>query len=258
MMDSTNSMPSKEELVMKLKECEKLFESATTAFAKDSLSKIMDHYKSLIKEIDEDTKKKRKELEMELNKYEKMFESTIIEFVKENLSKLIDHYKSLIEDIDKEGNENTFICAICLDSHKKDDVYSFLCDHSFHGNCIEQWLRNNKTCPSCRANIPIDHIEIIKHAIQTKNRISNMPLRSTNIIHKCDKCLNDIKQTIGYVLECGHSFHVDCIEEWLRNNRTCPTCKVEIHAPYIERIKQLVQEKNRNVFANMFHDYISS
>ena len=27
-------------------------------------------------------------------------------------------------------------------------------------------------------------------------------------------------------LDCGHLFHVPCIEQWLENNRICPFCRV--------------------------------
>ncbi|KAI9088412.1 hypothetical protein K1719_029861 [Acacia pycnantha] len=43
-------------------------------------------------------------------------------------------------------------CAICLDDFKEGDTGRLLpnCNHFFHLNCIDEWLRTNKTCPLCR------------------------------------------------------------------------------------------------------------
>ncbi|KAK7292803.1 hypothetical protein RJT34_15657 [Clitoria ternatea] len=43
----------------------------------------------------------------------------------------------------------------------------------------------------------------------------------------CWICLSDysIKETVRCIPECKHCFHVDCIDEWLRINTTCPVCR---------------------------------
>merc|ERR1711920_1133311 len=30
-----------------------------------------------------------------------------------------------------------------------------LCRHAFHAHCCDDWLRNNASCPLCRADVPI-------------------------------------------------------------------------------------------------------
>lgn len=40
-------------------------------------------------------------------------------------------------------------CVMCLD--KMMPIDSLNCGHSFHNKCIKRWLRNNSTCPICRA-----------------------------------------------------------------------------------------------------------
>ncbi|XP_042425677.1 RING-H2 finger protein ATL70-like [Zingiber officinale] len=43
----------------------------------------------------------------------------------------------------------------------------------------------------------------------------------------CSICLSDLKE--GEVLrelpECGHSFHLQCVDPWLRSRPTCPLCR---------------------------------
>jgi E3 ubiquitin-protein ligase ATL41 len=30
---------------------------------------------------------------------------------------------------------------------------------------------------------------------------------------------------------CGHSFHVECVDAWLRTRTTCPLCRAEVELP---------------------------
>ncbi len=66
-------------------------------------------------------------------------------------------------------------CSICLTSidNKKKDLN---CMHSFHTNCIDEWLKTNNSCPLCR--------NIIKSKEPVQNVIINItlnpPPRNTN------------------------------------------------------------------------------
>ena len=42
-------------------------------------------------------------------------------------------------------------CSICIVDYSNDDeILKLECDHSFHNNCIREWLSLNDTCPMCR------------------------------------------------------------------------------------------------------------
>ncbi|XP_016651066.1 PREDICTED: putative RING-H2 finger protein ATL21B [Prunus mume] len=49
-----------------------------------------------------------------------------------------------------EPNDNT--CPICLGTYKSKETLRTIpeCNHYFHANCIDEWLRRNATCPLCR------------------------------------------------------------------------------------------------------------
>ena len=55
------------------------------------------------------------------------------------------------------SNQNTVdqTCSICQNDFENNDILRKLngCGHGFHLNCIDQWLQNHVTCPSCRHNI---------------------------------------------------------------------------------------------------------
>jgi hypothetical protein len=50
--------------------------------------------------------------------------------------------------------ENTE-CAICLETYLQGSCMRKIkkCSHSFCVDCIDAWLRNNRTCPNCKCNI---------------------------------------------------------------------------------------------------------
>ncbi|GLT67293.1 hypothetical protein SLA2020_396120 [Shorea laevis] len=43
-------------------------------------------------------------------------------------------------------------CAICLEDFQDEDLCRIfpVCNHVFHWNCIDGWVKNNLTCPVCR------------------------------------------------------------------------------------------------------------
>ncbi|XP_071739597.1 RING-H2 finger protein ATL20-like [Rutidosis leptorrhynchoides] len=43
----------------------------------------------------------------------------------------------------------------------------------------------------------------------------------------CPICLSEynVKEAVRCIPVCQHCFHVDCIDEWLKMNGTCPICR---------------------------------
>ena len=45
----------------------------------------------------------------------------------------------------------------------------------------------------------------------------------------CTVCISEIPMgDKGMVLPCGHIFHPECINPWLDDHNTCPTCRHEL------------------------------
>nr|GMD75867.1 RING-H2 finger protein ATL16-like [Ipomoea batatas] len=50
---------------------------------------------------------------------------------------------------------------------------------------------------------------------------------------ECCVCLNEFQEgeKVKVLPNCGHPFHIDCIDIWLQNNPNCPLCRTPISAP---------------------------
>lgn len=42
-------------------------------------------------------------------------------------------------------------CSICLEKITKNTLLKTECNHSFHSDCFQNWLKESNTCPMCRA-----------------------------------------------------------------------------------------------------------
>lgn len=56
----------------------------------------------------------------------------------------------------RSGEEKIERCAICVEDFKDGDVMRVLpCEHSFHKQCIDEWLNNHSAvCPLCKFEVP--------------------------------------------------------------------------------------------------------
>ncbi|GAA0169464.1 hypothetical protein LIER_23948 [Lithospermum erythrorhizon] len=50
-----------------------------------------------------------------------------------------------------------YVCSVCLNSFQDDETLRLLpkCNHAFHVQCIDTWLKEHKNCPTCRADIDL-------------------------------------------------------------------------------------------------------
>lgn len=49
----------------------------------------------------------------------------------------------------------------------------------------------------------------------------------------CAVCLSELAdgEKVRELPNCGHSFHVECVDAWLRSRTTCPLCRAEAELP---------------------------
>ncbi|CAM0880382.1 unnamed protein product [Alopecurus aequalis] len=49
----------------------------------------------------------------------------------------------------------------------------------------------------------------------------------------CAVCLSELADgdKVRELPNCGHAFHVECVDAWLRSRTTCPLCRAEVELP---------------------------
>jgi hypothetical protein len=53
----------------------------------------------------------------------------------------------------------------------------------------------------------------------------------------CAICQEDfkVKNIVREIKKCNHYYHIECIEKWLSNKHTCPTCRYDLNEGEIGR-----------------------
>jgi hypothetical protein len=60
----------------------------------------------------------------------------------------------IFSELDEEIRKKCESCSICFENFKENEIVNITkCIHIYHENCINEWLKRNKTCPLCRFNI---------------------------------------------------------------------------------------------------------
>jgi len=169
-------------------------------------------------------------------------------------------------------------CAVCKDLFALNDKATKLpCDHRYHADCITPWLSQHNTCPVCRYELPVEDQEYEKDRkkrmasrnISEENLTSDSPPTNKTSDNEskqetCDSSINNTSNSLNPInfcelalirkedcallkeetfipLSCGHNFHTECLESFLRINSTiapnssvdsvssfyCPVCRCD-------------------------------
>ena len=68
---------------------------------------------------------------------------------------------------------------------------------------------------------------------------------ASSFVHQCAICFDDMTSlTFQKALLCAHVFHKDCVDKWLRNQTTCPTCRVVDNDPILTVAGEMLLNQN--------------
>lgn len=87
------------------------------------------------------------------------------------------------QELDNDA-EDEACCAICLVNYKDgDELRSLPCGHEFHKTCIDAWLGNNASCPTCRYSLQsLVWLSVDSSHPMSWARISNLTLLGSNTV----------------------------------------------------------------------------
>ena len=90
--------------------------------------------------------------------------------------------------------------------------------------------QNTTTGTSTEEILYFDSISPTNMTLSQVNRETTLDVNTSEEEITCVICHNVIEQHSIFrkINQCGHSFHVQCIDEWLNNHSTCPTCRVDL------------------------------
>ncbi|KAJ7550189.1 hypothetical protein O6H91_07G087500 [Diphasiastrum complanatum] len=105
------------------------------------------------------------------------------------------------------------ICSFYLIRRRNAQASSRLRAQLFARSRLNASAANNSLCKIFRDSLPVTMFD---------DKFSGF-----NEDIKCPVCLNDfvLNEKLRKLPVCGHCFHLDCIDEWIQSNSTCPVCR---------------------------------
>ncbi|KAM7277735.1 hypothetical protein ACFE04_004869 [Oxalis oulophora] len=90
--------------------------------------------------------------------YDDEYESFDMDIEHDIQTKMVPASKEMIDNLEavKINEENSIQCSVCFeDLLIGSEATSMPCSHTFHSDCITQWLHKNNSCPLCRSELTI-------------------------------------------------------------------------------------------------------
>lgn len=82
---------------------------------------------------------------------------------------LVEQFPTVLYD-EYVRKEDGLMCSICVMEFEDTEVLRLLpkCEHSFHNECIEEWLKIRKSCPICRSLVEATDVDLIPYINTTR------------------------------------------------------------------------------------------
>lgn len=131
------------------------------------------------------------------------------------------------------------ILVTCLSMQKKTNANSFLCLSNFFHSLFQSVDIDSSESESAAESSSLDIPEVVIESEPMVN-LNWQPEPPLN----CLICLKKIKidqiNAQYQCIPCGHVYHVECIETWLRKRNNCPSCH-----NLVDRLNLFIKLKNK-------------
>lgn len=68
-----------------------------------------------------------------------------------NATSKIEQSTSSVININKLSHQE---CSVCISDFQKEEIVVILsCNHVYHKNCVEEWIKTKSNCPYCRKSV---------------------------------------------------------------------------------------------------------
>ena len=93
---------------------------------------------------------------------------------------------------------------------------------------IEDWVQRMMDPQAMDPQAMDPQAEPVRTQPVPTHRIHQLPLVEGEAGSSCPICLGETEQQQVKRLPCGHTYHSSCIDRWLQQNHTCPTCRASL------------------------------
>ncbi|KAL8048149.1 hypothetical protein ABFX02_07G044900 [Erythranthe guttata] len=147
-----------------------------------------------------------------------------------------------------------FVIKCCLNWHRIDLLRRFSFSRRRRVDATSPTSRspaaaaaNRGLTESAIRSIPVFKFKKKAASIINNNNNNAAMIKTTTC--DCAVCLNEFQEDekLRIIPNCGHLFHIDCIDVWLQNNANCPLCRTSISSNYTN---YTVQENQDPIFTD--------
>ena len=205
----------------KMKELKKKIEEQKSNLEKNKKLLLEKKNKNdIIKENIKKNKIKFQQIKSNQETYKKLNENISTKITE--LKKSLEEQRNLLQErqtlLRRRETMMNYLLSMLMSSRfmqRNDDEYPNVDNMSY-----EELLALEERMGSVSKGLSEDKIKKLSKAIFSKNKFME---------EKCIICQYEFEKGEKIVvLPCKHCFHTDCIQEWLKNQKTCPFCKEEI------------------------------